>query len=236
MVEIFHRTTGGGMTITVDGRAVERMLKKAPDRVRDEMTFAFRRIGAKWERSVKQNFTGYTGQSQASRLQTRTGALRNSVHFRVPKVAKVKDLALRMLAGGNQAPYAKVQEYGKVITAKKPGGMLTIPMPSALTASGALKGSALIRGGGGDYETDMGPTFIYKSDGGGLFVAVAGKTEDEPLLLYILKHEVTIPGPRTTGEPSRLGGERFASLDGPNGEFIANELRVGLSLAFGGKA
>lgn len=233
MVGAFKRTSGGGLTITVDARAVDRALKESPDRVRDSMTRSFRRIGIKWEGSVKKGFTGYSGQS-GSRLQNRSGNLRRSIQFRVGNPKRLDDLTLRMLAGGGAAPYAHSQEYGAVIKPKK-RKYLTIPMPDALTPSGVVKGSALIRGSGGKFTTDMGRTFIFKSASGNLFVAVKpGSGSGRLRLLYILKKSVTLPGPRTTGTPSRLGGERTASLDGPNGSFIEQTLRRGLSEAFGG--
>lgn len=200
------RERGGGFSLKIDASDVGKRLKKFPERYADEARRAFVRGGVEWERKMKRRFTGYRGES-GDRLQNRTGQLRRTIHYRVVG-GSLKKLTLLMIVGDARTPYAMAQEFGAVITPRN-AGALTIPMPEALTPSGVIKGSALLRkrSDGEGWETDEGPTFIYRPGGrttGNAFVAV--RTRQGLKLLYVLKQRVVIPGPKTTGGKSRLGG------------------------------
>jgi hypothetical protein len=192
---------GGGFSARLDIADVERALADFPGEFAREARPAFRYAGAVWERNVKRRFTGYIGNSVSrDRLQNRSGALRNTVRFKLAGKT-VKDLAVHLRAGSHRAPYALAQEFGAEIEAKS-GKMLTIPMEDALSPSGVVRGEAIIRNG----RTDLGETFIYKAKSGKQNAFIAVSVNGELRLLYLLKKRVTIPGPKTTGDKSRLGG------------------------------
>lgn len=209
MVEgIDIRGGGGGFSVKMDATSISRALDTFPEAFMMKARPEFSRAGILWERKVKGDFTGYTGTSGDS-LQNRTGALRNTVAFRLAGTT-IRDFELQLNVGGNRAPYARSQEYGAVVKAKKPGGFLKIPMPDSLTAAGVLKGEVLMRAG---FKTDLGDTFIWRVNprdkNSRAFIAV--QTPEMGLrLLYRLVRSVTIPGPKTTNTPSRLGGVRSA--------------------------
>jgi hypothetical protein len=213
MVE-FAGQRGGPAWFTVDSDRLLDMMRKAPNKLFRNLRGAFGEIGIDWQRQMSERFTSYTGESSDNALQTRTGALKNSIKYKILPPAgsagSIDKLRLLLLTGDGKAPYARIQEEGGTITPKS-AKALTIPLDAARTSRGALSGKALIRGSAGKYYTDYGPTFIYRPKGSdNAFIAVRDKG-DRLRLLYILKQKVVIPGPKT-GKKSRLGAVRTAKF------------------------
>ena len=185
--------------------------EKLETRVAKRFQRAFVQIGSDWERAIKKRHG--TGGSQAQpvsssrpgRLYRRTGALMRSARFYTEPGGSSKsgregygsakltlnNLALRMLIGSSDAPYAKLHEYGGTVTPKSKS-WLTVPLPDALTRAGYLKGAARIRSTGDGYDTDMGTPWILQK-GSRRFIAVGGKNGKDIKLLYTLRKSVTIP-------------------------------------------
>ena len=191
---------GGGLFASVDARAVGRAMGAYPEHFAREVRKAFVRGGAVWERRMKLSFGGYA--SGGADIHNRSGNLRRTIQYRVGG-RTLRALALTLQVGDNRTSYAHAMERGAVIQPRH-GSYLTVPMPYALTPSGVIRGDALIRGAGNDRYTDRGPTKIvpvnsrlYVTDGEGKRLR----------FLYVLKEQVTIPGPDTDGSSSRLGAE-----------------------------
>ncbi len=201
---------GGGLSVKILAESAEEAIERYPEAFSIEARKAFRTGGIDWERSMKKRFLGFSAVGPTRGLRNRSGNLRRTLQYRVLPAGggatPLSRLKLVMQVGDNRAPYALAQEYGAVITPKK-ARALTVPMPDSLTPSGVIKGSAILRRTGDGYETDYGPTFIYKPSGAGGGAYIAVRNPDGGLrLLYVLKKRVVIPGPKTTGIPSRLGG------------------------------
>jgi len=83
-----------------------------------------------------------------SKLNQRTGNLRNSVHHEIHKSHGGWDYKIAFLAGGNEAPYALLHEEGGVQTPKK-AKALTIPFKWSIgtKASDYPKDSKLVYDG-----------------------------------------------------------------------------------------
>ena len=169
-------------------------------------------IGATHSNTVKtKRFDEYRGRSYRRKLQDRRGNLRKSIGYKVEKNMAGLNVEARMFAGSRLAPYARLQEEGGVVRPRK-RQYLTIPLPPVLTPGGALSGKYKIRFGGVSravrrgrvkYQTDAGPTFIFKSKKGNLIVGITNPKTGKPFMMaggkrpkafYVLKKQVTVPG------------------------------------------
>ena len=179
-----------------------------------------------WQRTVSTDNIGPGGKGSqgGARLHNRTGALRRSVRIR-----KVRG-GVRMAVGGKDAPHAVTQELGGVIRPRRKK-YLTIPLANAKAGSGALSGKYRIRKRGAGFETDAGPTFIFKSKAGNLIVAVRRKNrkgfDARRDSLYVLKRSVKIP--------PRLKAWDSAQLDAPDGRHFRTRLARRMKLLTRGR-
>lgn len=222
-------------SLTFKVKSAEDMIDKIPYQMKVHVTDALRGIGADWERYVKTSIGPGGKMNQGGpRLHNRTGALRRSVRFKLSKGT----LSVRMMVGGKGAPHAGLQERGGVVRPRGSKKYLTVPLPTAKTASGALSGSARIRPAGlrktrsgkirRVFKTDRGETFIYKSKRGNLIVAVKPKAGKKPNLkrdsLYVLKKSVRVR--------ARLGAWDAIRLDGPRGAAVRRRIILATKRAF----
>lgn len=142
---------GGGLTATV-----RRELVKA-------------RLVA--EREAKRNAT--------EQLSVRTGRLRGSIRGTLEEIDHWPALVLRAGGGAKDVGYARIQEFGGVVTAKG-GGYLTIPLGRAMTKSGVLRQSARSTPG----------LFAIRSKAGNLLLVRKRGKGIEPM--FLLRKSVTI--------------------------------------------
>ena len=191
--------------------ALAKLTKELGVAVREET----KQYAREWQQAVSLDSIGPGGKGKrgGGRLHNRTGALRRSVRWK-----QTRD-RVRMTVGGADAPHAVTQELGGVIRPRR-RKYLTVPLPNALTASGAQSGKYRIRARGGRFETDAGPTFIFRSKKGNLIVAVRRKNrkafDAKRDSLYVLKRSVKIP--------PRLKAWETAQLDSPVGRHFRMRL------------
>ena len=222
------------LDVTGDEALSRALSAVAPRALAKHMHLAMVDLGSQWEVALKRRFSGYaTGWRRRAGLFNRSGALRRSIRTATPRVPEVGKLQQVMNVGGAEAPYARVQEFGGVIKPRR-RKFLTVPLPAALTASGQLKAAARIRPSMGGFRTDMGPTFIKRGPSGqAIIYANRGQTKGgkdrKPIALYVLKRHVWIPGPRSTGAPSRLGAIKAAQLTPHRMKFFEYRLRRALA-------
>ena len=146
-----------------------------------------------------------------STAPVRTGQLRRSVRHKV-KGGKMDTLALTVSSRGH--PGALVQEHGAVIRARN-SKYLTIPGPAVKTAAGVARTS--FKSWMSQNQGAIGPSQQGKKRRGGFVMlptkkgkgwVVVGKTPTgklKKLHAWVLKEQVTIPGPETTGTKSNFG-------------------------------
>lgn len=197
-IEVDDREVAKALAV-LGGRSGAVHLRRALDRIGYEHT--------RW--MALKRFRKYTGRSPARGVQSRTGRLRRSLRHAV-RGTNIADLTLRMFV---VTPYAAIQEHGGDIRPVR-RQYLTVPLKAALTPSGALSGRFRIRPGlrnlgsrsgasssAGAFETDKGPTFIFRSRAGNLLVGIRNKSTGKtikarggaPKAFYVLKKEVHIP-------------------------------------------
>lgn len=214
------------VTVKIDTSGPESLLAKLGKDVQRIASEEVWQFAKDWQRTVSTDNIGPGGKGNqgGGRLHNRTGALRRSVRIR-----KVRG-GVRMSVGGKNAPHAITQELGGVIRPRR-GKYLTIPLPNALAASGAQSGKYRIRQRGGRFETDAGPTFIFKSRAGNLIVGVRRKNrksfDARRDSLYILKRSVKIP--------PRLKAWETAQMDSPHGRAFRLRLTRRMKLLAGGR-
>jgi hypothetical protein len=211
--------------IEIDSKVIRRALKRFPQAFGREARGAFRIVGSIWMRRMQSKFVPYSegGQPAGGPIQSRTGDLRSSI-FSATEPSGTRHvnpnrLRLFLTAG---TPYAATQEFGATITPKNKE-FLTVPLPDALTEGGALSGQALLREEDGRFVTDLGPTFIV-GDGNQLTIVLQDGLDLIPL--YALVRKVVIPGPKSTGDKSRLGMHRVAdeTIEGKGNKPLAQRL------------
>lgn len=170
---------------------------KMPKRAYPKFRHAFVDIGNDVQEKVFLKMVPYGGPNGGSRLQVRTGKLRQSFNTHALG-STLPELRAVITAGGRTAPYARIQELGGKITPNSPKQWLTIPLDgsdgsaNALTAKGGLsQNSRLVRGGDGRWTTGKGERTrgVFGSDTGVILVERGGQW----LPLYALVKEVNIP-------------------------------------------
>ena len=170
---------------------------KMPERAYPKFRHAFVDIGNDIQEKVFLKMVPYSGPNGGSRLQVRTGNLRQSFNT-FPLGSTLPELRAVITAGGRTAPYARIQEIGGKITPSGSKQWLTIPLDgsrnsaSALTQNGGLsQNSRLMRGGDGRWVTGKGERTrgVFGSSTGVILVERGG----EWLPLYALVREVNIP-------------------------------------------
>jgi len=132
-------------------------------------------------------------------VPVRTGQLRRSVTRKVSG-SRIDDLKLSAASRGH--PGALVQEHGAVIRARR-AKYLTIPGPAVKTSAGVARTSFkswISQQRRGGYV--MLPT---KKPGGWVVIGKTPTGKLKKLHAWVLKKEVTIPGPDTTGTKSNFG-------------------------------
>jgi hypothetical protein len=208
----------------VDSAALNRVTKaivNTPSRVFPPLQREFQRIGYEWERAVQDRFTGRTGPQS---LRGRTGNLRRSLSAKVDG-SSLGDLRLRCVSQGPN--YARAQQYGAEIRPVN-ARHLTIPIGGNETAAGVPRYPTV-----GSLIAEFGKrAFFLKRPGKNTLVmlkdassgGVAGSLAQKRNTLhknkkgsmtpmFVLVDRVTLPGPKTTGGPSRLGFfEEFQKL------------------------
>jgi len=191
----------------IDTEKVEKALAAIPGRKTTKiMRRALNEIGFEHSNWMKRRrFVPYRGRSPRNKLQTRTGGLRRSIGHKT-KGSNLGNLQVRMFVG---AKHGHIHETGGTIRPKR-RQWLTVPTKAALTKGGALSGRYRIRTGWhaastragssrGAYETDAGPTFIFKGKSGGLFIGIRKRDGTtikvrggSPKAFYVLKKSVHI--------------------------------------------
>ena len=194
------------LAVSIDGSGVKAMFDKLGPMVQAAVEPEIKRYAYGWQRKVSKGNIGPGGKTRrgGKRLHNRTGALRRSVrvkHYRGRTV---------MMVGGRNAPHAVLQELGGTVRPRR-RKYLTVPLPNALTASGAQSGKYRIREKDGKFVTDAGPTFVMRSKRGNLLIGVRRKNRKKVVLsrdlLYVLKREVTVPPRLRAWETARLDSE-----------------------------
>ncbi len=161
---------------------VRRIFEDAPRSVVRRFTKALKVDGQEWEGKMAKRFRAPLplGRNKNRTLHNRTGALRRSIGSRVSQPTSVHarvTMALRVFSAG--VPYARIQEFGGVITPKR-AKYLTIPLDANMTQAGVTKLSArqAINKGG----------FFATSKKGNLLIR-----DSEGVPLFVLKKKVKIP-------------------------------------------
>lgn len=198
-------------------RNLQRVLRVAPKALEQETRKTLRGFGIDWNRRMLNNFRRAANPgSEATMLQNRSGALRRSLGMRTSG-QRLGDLRMRAFSAG--VPYADIQEFGGTVQSSRANGYLTIPLEPMKTAAGVTRLSARALIQRDKLKEDGGKLFFYRSKAGNLFLArekgraKAKKVEN----LFLLKRQVTIPGPRN-GRPSRFGFFREWRKLGPRRE------------------
>lgn len=169
-------------------------------------------VGAFHVREMTQKFKPYSGRTAGfdDSIHTRSGQTRRSFGFTVN--AQGDDPQLRIFAAGLK--HLRIQEYGGDIypVNKK---YLTVPLESALTPSGVLRGGArLVKRADGYYTADGRKTVIYPGRSGfGIIAEVRGSGKNRTLRpLYALRPFVRLRPrlgfARTFNEKTRQYAER----------------------------
>jgi len=154
---------------------------------------ASRNIRARWAKTVyevgaravviaKRDYRSATD-TTATATAVRTGRLRALVTHVVKRAANAVELVMGYLSGqsGGALKYARIQEYGGVITPKN-RSLLAIPLAAAKTSAGVPRGG----------PRSFPNTFVAKSKAGNLLIfQKTGKDGITPL--FVLKDRVTIP-------------------------------------------
>lgn len=182
-------------------RELVSVLERADKSVAAGIRAAINELGVQFDRDfASKQFHPYEGRSRESGMQVRSGALRNSRKLvRAKPQGNLGSIRMRVELGSAFAPYARIHEFGGTITPKK-GRFLTVPLKSALTPSGVLRGKNKLVRRGTEWQTASGdPTFIARGRSGALLVFadrerftakgnIGGKLEP----LYVLKRSVKI--------------------------------------------
>lgn len=178
------------MRLEVHAERLEKALRDAPEETRKGLSRVLTRAGVLHENVVKRRRFGvYRGRAYADKLQRRRGSLANAYAVTTRPSASRLEMVAGIRSGLPGSSYARIQEFGGTVRPKR-GKYLTVPLPAALTGSGALSGRYRIRRSGSRYVTDAGPTFIFKSKRGNLIVAVKQGANVKPI--YVLRRQVTI--------------------------------------------
>lgn len=168
-----RRTNRGGLERFAKGCAagLERECIQGAMRFRSEMV---------------RSFVPYRMIGPAQGLRSRTGQTRRSITFAKLDAPRVGAKTF------TREPHATIQEFGGVVVPKT-RRYLTVPLPQALTASGALKGGMmLVRSGPRSWRTADGDrTFIRK---GVIFVQKVNAQgfRTAPIPIYVLKRSVRL--------------------------------------------
>lgn len=161
-----------------------------------------------WDRAMQQRMRRKGGNSTfgspPGTIGRRTGSLARSLNFRVQRGFDKKLSSVRLVLFTAGVPYARVQEYGAVIRPRR-AKHLTIPGKANLTAAGvARKGSA--RSWFREFERTGDVAVVPSKTHRGTLVVLWRKTRRSKWQhWWTLVKQVTIKGPKTTGDKSRLG-------------------------------
>jgi hypothetical protein len=173
-----------------DTKGFERAARNIPNSLRTVMTrqlqahaatfqddITTKAIGAKLSGDWKRNRT-------RNRLASRSGDLRGSFRSKVfgGGSGDAREVGVRCVIGGSEAPYARIHEFGGTVRSTRPGGYLTIPMPDNLTGRGLTRFPS----------ARLTPnSFLLKKNGRMFIVRPAGEEGLE--FLWMLQKEVRIP-------------------------------------------
>lgn len=193
-----------GLEFKSNARQVISFINARPARVSTVATQEMERLGHVWVREmVLDRFTGYrSSRNTGSKLQNRTGNLRDSVRSRVYGGGLgMGSTVLKLRVGDASAGYARLQETGlpKPIRPRKKK-FLRVPLPAALQpGTGVPRADAMIVRSGKGYMTANGkPTFIHRSGSKLTIMRRDSKTQATPL--HALVKSVRVP--------ARLGAKR----------------------------
>lgn len=189
-----------------DTKRLSRLFRRYPNALHKRMRDALNQSGFAWRnvmiRRMRAPLPVPGEPNKNSTLATRTGRLRGSLRVELHG-GDLGSLALTLASRG--VPYAAVQEFGGTIKPRT-RKWLTEPRKAALTPAGVLRKSAAQY-----FQEDPKNVFIVELSGGLYIVkkkrgkAAAGDAKDKFNILFRLRKKSTIPGPTTTGSPSRLG-------------------------------
>lgn len=189
--------------VKFDTKAIEKLFNKFPEETFDRLKVAFGVQMAQFVgRFTKSRLSGRSGSKGLNRV---TGTLARNLLTKTfgkkPDINTIRTTAFFT----TQVPYAKIHEFGGEIRPTKQQA-LTIPLPAAKTASGALKAPA----------REWGNTFIVKTKNGEAIIAQ--KNGNSLIPLFALKKKVTIP-PRL-GFFAAWGKERNVLVKNINKEVV----------------
>lgn len=141
-----------------------------------------RRASTDYQQSMRARTSGPTTPES---LSVRTGQLRRSIRSRTTS-QRGTSVTLEMSIGAN-APYARIHEFGGVITPKRTKN-LAIPVGPAKTRAGVA------RFGGGPASILTGLKFIVNRKTGKKLLVQAGRSKKQKMIvMYVLVPSVTIP-------------------------------------------
>lgn len=203
----------------IDIAGVKRMLARFPSALDTELRKGLKEHGLFFtQRMKREQFTGYSGFSNSgSRLQARTGKLRNSFGSEVRgEIGTSIPLTLAVFSQG--AIYSRLQEYGGTVKPKR-AKYLTQPLPDNQTTAGVTRyGSAREL-----FERYPDQVRVMKARSGRLFIVSEGKPgaktkkkNPDLLWLFILRKSVKVPprlGFRATWSDSTSAADRVQRLN-----------------------
>lgn len=158
-------------------------------------------------------------------ITSRSGSLVKSLTYTPITGTGIGNYEIRLVSAG--VPYARVQEYGGTIRAKRK--FLTIPLSAMKTKSGVTR---LPFRQWLDNAKRTGVVDWFKK-GNGWVIAWRRKGAEKGELFWKLQPSVTLPGP-ANGKPSRLGFFDTWKALAPRREALARRL-LGAHAIFGGR-
>lgn len=169
---------------TVKTDKARRLLSRVPNSLFAEFRKEFVRSGSQWESEMGKRLRG-------NPLQSRTGALARGLSSKTDG-GSLNSLRLRLRA--SNVPHARAQELGAVITPRR-AKWLWIPLGANKTPAGVPKRTPR------QFFQERGSFIRTRGDSGVAFA----KRGRRLVPMFALRKRVVLPGPKTTGGPSRLG-------------------------------
>lgn len=191
------------LTVTWDGQQLAgALLRKARPVLAQGVGIGFEKSAQYWDSAMQKRMG--RGKGGIGQLGRRTGRLGRSLGWRVKRGQRLDKVRLALFTAG--VPYARAQQFGATITPRR-APALTIPGPANLTAAGVPRQP--------HFGTWM--AFAERKEGAQVAIVPSRRTPGNRVVLYrprkgsawkhywTLAQRVVLPGPKTTGEESRLG-------------------------------
>lgn len=199
---------GGNIEVRWNGAKLgEALLRRARPVMAQGLGKGLEQATAHWDRAMQQRFRGYRSVGPhlpGSGIGNRSKRLRLSLGRRVVPGADGGLEGLRAVMFSAGVPYARAQQFGAVIKPKS-AKRLAIPGPANLTPAGVTR------------KSNARAWFEEAKKSGELALVPSRRTPGNTVVLWrktakskwqhwwTLVKQVTLPGPKSTGGPSRLG-------------------------------